>query len=85
MLRLDVLGVVYTFNPSTRPAEAGGRLSSRPAWCPCEYWDREVYTERPGLNKTKETKRTSWRYKSLMVGSESSDLCVLGVFRQELL
>jgi hypothetical protein len=27
------LGVVaYTFNPSTREAEAGGFLSSRPAW-----------------------------------------------------
>jgi hypothetical protein len=24
--------VVYTFNPSTREAEAGGFLSSRPAW-----------------------------------------------------
>jgi hypothetical protein len=24
--------LVYTFNPSTREAEAGGFLSSRPAW-----------------------------------------------------
>jgi hypothetical protein len=24
--------VAYTFNPSTREAEAGGFLSSRPAW-----------------------------------------------------
>jgi major histocompatibility complex class I len=25
--------VAHTFNPSTREAEAGGSLSSRPTWC----------------------------------------------------
>jgi hypothetical protein len=34
-IRVDIFWpgvVVHTFNPSTREAEAGGFLSSRPAW-----------------------------------------------------
>jgi hypothetical protein len=38
--------VVHTFNPSTRDAEAGGFLSSRPA-----------YTEKPCFKKTKRKKK----------------------------
>jgi hypothetical protein len=50
--------VVHTFNPSTREAEAGRFLSSRPAWS--AKWvpgqprlDRETLTKQ---NKTKQNK-----------------------------
>jgi hypothetical protein len=37
--------VVHTFNPSTREAEAGGFLSSRPAW------STELVPGQPGLHR----------------------------------
>jgi hypothetical protein len=43
--------VVHAFNPSTREAEAGGFLSSRPAWS-TEFQDSQGYTEKPCLKKT---------------------------------
>jgi hypothetical protein len=46
--------VAHTFNPSTREAEAGGFLSSRPA----EFQDSQGYTEKLCLEKKKERKKT---------------------------
>jgi hypothetical protein len=40
------------FNPSTWEAEAGGFLSSRPAWS-TKFQDSQGYTEKPCLGKTK--------------------------------
>jgi hypothetical protein len=45
--------VAHIFNPSTREAEAGGFLSSRPAWLQSEFQDSQGYTEKPCLKKTK--------------------------------
>ena len=46
--------VVHTFNPSTCEAEAGGFLSSKPAWSTqIEFQDSQVYTEKPCLKKQK--------------------------------
>jgi hypothetical protein len=48
--------VVHTFDPSTWEAEAGGLLSSRPAWQPVlqsEFQDSQGYTEKPCLEKPK--------------------------------
>jgi hypothetical protein len=58
----DVPGMVaYTFNPSTWEAEAGGFLSSRPAWStkwvpgqPGLY--RETLSRKTKQNKTKQNK-----------------------------
>jgi hypothetical protein len=54
------LGVVeHTFNPSTWEAEAGGFLSSRPAWSTeweSEFQDSQGYTEKPCLEKPKKKK-----------------------------
>jgi hypothetical protein len=47
--------VVHAFNPSTWEAEAGGFLSSRPA-SQNEFQDRQGYTEKPCLEKTKNQK-----------------------------
>ena len=43
----------HTFSPSTREAEAGGFLSSRPAWSQSEFQDSQGYTEKPCLGKNK--------------------------------
>jgi hypothetical protein len=46
------------FNPSTREAEAGRFLSSRPAWSTtCEFQDSQGYTEKPCLETTPPTPR----------------------------
>ena len=45
--------VVHTFNPSTREAEVGGFLSSRPACIQSEFQDSQCYTEKPCLKKKK--------------------------------
>ena len=46
------LGVVaHTFNPSTREAEAGRFLSSRPAWSTDWFQDSQGYTEKLSINK----------------------------------
>jgi hypothetical protein len=46
--------VVHAFNPSTWEAEAGGFLSSRPAWSTNgEFQDSQGYTEKPCLEKPK--------------------------------
>ena len=53
--------VAHTFNPTTREAEAGGFLSSRPAW------STEWVPGQPGLNretlsrKTKNQTKTPWK------------------------
>ena len=46
--------VAHVFKPSTREAEAGGFLSSRPASLQSEFQD---YTEKPCLEKPKEKKK----------------------------
>jgi hypothetical protein len=47
--------VAYAFNPSTWEAEAGGFLSSRPAWSTkCEFQDSQGYTEKSCLGKKEE-------------------------------
>jgi hypothetical protein len=47
---LSKLGVVvHAFSPSPQEAEAGGFLSSRPAWTTCEFQDSQGYTEKPCL------------------------------------
>ena len=46
--------VAHAFNPSTREAEAGGFLSSRPAWS-TKFQDSQGYTEKPCLKKKKKT------------------------------
>jgi hypothetical protein len=47
--------VAHAFNPSTREAEAGGFLSSKPAWS-TEFQDNQDYTEKPCLGKEKKRK-----------------------------
>jgi hypothetical protein len=49
--------VVHAFNPSTREAETGGFLSSRPAWS-TKFQDSQGYTEKPCLKKTKKKKKS---------------------------
>jgi hypothetical protein len=44
--------LAHPFNPSTREAEAGGFLSSRPA-CSTEFQDSQSYTEKACLEKQK--------------------------------
>ena len=43
--------VVRAFNLSTWEAEAGGFLSSRPAWSTEWFQDSQGYTEKPCLEK----------------------------------
>jgi hypothetical protein len=75
--------VVHAFNPSTQKAEAGGFLSSRPAWI--TKWVpgqlglyREVLSQnktkqnKTKQNKTKQTKKTNNK-KEITV---SADVCV---------
>jgi hypothetical protein len=50
--------VLHNFNPSTQEAEAGGFLSSRPAWSTrVKFQDSQGYTEKPCLKKQKPTKQ----------------------------
>jgi hypothetical protein len=50
--------VAHAFNPSTREAEAGGFLSSRPApGLQSEFQDSQGYTEKPCLEKPKKKKQ----------------------------
>jgi hypothetical protein len=48
--------VAQAFNPSTWEAEAGGFLSSRPAWS-TEFQVSQGYTEKPCLKKPKRIKK----------------------------
>jgi hypothetical protein len=48
--------VAHAFNPSTWEAEAGGFLSSKPAWS-TEFQNSQGYTEKPGLKKPKNKKQ----------------------------
>jgi hypothetical protein len=48
--------VVHAFNPSTLEAEAGGFLSSGPAWS-TERVPGQGYTEKPCLEKPKKKKK----------------------------
>jgi hypothetical protein len=43
--------VAHTFNPSTWEAQAGGFLSSRPAWSTKWIPGSQGYTEKPCLKK----------------------------------
>jgi hypothetical protein len=65
--------VAHAFNPSTWEAEAGGFLSSRPAWSiegvpgqPGLY--RETLSQKTKQNKTK-TKTKKFRFNNLNMGS----------------
>jgi hypothetical protein len=51
--------VAHAFNPSTWEAEAGRFLSSRPAWSTSKFQDSQSYTEKPCLEKEKETTTTT--------------------------
>jgi hypothetical protein len=55
-IHLSQAVVVHAFNPSTREAEAGGFLSSRPAWS-TEFQDSHVYAEKFCLKKQKKKKK----------------------------
>jgi hypothetical protein len=55
--------VVHAFNPSTREAEAGGFLSSRPAGLQSEFQDSQGYTEKPCLKKKQKTKNKTKKKK----------------------
>jgi hypothetical protein len=57
--------VAHAFNPSTWEAEAGGPLSSRPAWS-AEFQDSQGYTEKPCLRKKQ--KQNPRRMKSTGLG-----------------
>ena len=48
--------MAHAFNPSTWKAEAGGFLSSRPAWS-TEFQDSQCYTEKPCLEKPKKKEK----------------------------
>jgi hypothetical protein len=48
--------VAHAFNPSTREAEAGRFLSSRPG-LQSEFQDSQGYTEKPCLEKPKKRKK----------------------------
>jgi hypothetical protein len=48
--------VAHAFNPSTWEAEAGGFLSSRPAWS-TKFQDSQGYTEKSCLEKQNKTKQ----------------------------
>jgi hypothetical protein len=43
--------VAHTFDPSTQEAEAGGFLSSRPAWSTSKFQDSQNYIEKLCLKK----------------------------------
>jgi hypothetical protein len=58
--------VAHAFNPSTREAEAGGFLSSRPAWSTSEFQDSQGYTEKPCLEKPKKKKKKKKRERERM-------------------
>jgi hypothetical protein len=49
--------VAHAFNPSTWEAEAGGFLSSRPAGLQNEFQDSQDYTEKPCVEKPKQTNK----------------------------
>jgi hypothetical protein len=50
--------VAHAFNPITQEAEAGGFLSSRPAWS-TQFQDSQGYTEKPCLERQKTNKQTN--------------------------
>ena len=49
--------LVHAFNSSTREAEAGGFLSSRQPGLQSEFQDSQGYTEKPYLEKQKQTNK----------------------------
>jgi hypothetical protein len=56
--------VAHTFNPSTWEAEAGGFLSSRPAWSTEWAPGQQGYTQKPCLKKTKKYNKTSKKFQA---------------------
>jgi hypothetical protein len=63
--------VAHAFNPSTREAEAGGFLSSRPA-VQSEFQDSQGYTEKPCLKKPKKEKEKK-RKKTFLKNKRKKD------------
>ena len=61
--------VAHAFNPSTLEAEAGGFLSSRPAWS-AELQDGQGYTKKPCHGKTKQPNKKPPHNMQDQVGSE---------------
>jgi hypothetical protein len=56
--------VAHVFNPSTWEAEAGGFLSSRPAWS-TEFQDSQGYRKTPCLEEpNKQTKKVQEAYRT---------------------
>jgi hypothetical protein len=51
--------VAHAFNTNTWEAEAGGFLSSRPAWSTAWFQDSQGYTEKPCLENQKTKKQTN--------------------------
>jgi hypothetical protein len=60
--------VVHAFNPSTREAEAGRFLSSRPAWS-IEFQDSQGYTEKPCLEKQKTKNKKNGPHRPIYVNA----------------
>ena len=50
--------VAHAFNPSTWEAEAGGFMSSRPAWF-TEWVPGQGYTEKPSVSEKQTNKQTN--------------------------
>jgi hypothetical protein len=57
--------VAHAFNPSSREAEAGEFLSSRPSGLQSKFQDSQGYTEKPCLKKQKQKKKKSWSHLKL--------------------
>jgi hypothetical protein len=66
--------VAHAFNPSTW--EAGGFLSSRPAWSTSEFQDSQGYTEKPYLEKPKKKRERERERESKIVGMHSRESSV---------
>jgi hypothetical protein len=73
--------VAHAFNPSTWKAEAGGFLSSRPAWS-TEFQDSQGYTEKPCLEKPKPKKKEEMLDSSSIFSSHVSAFYVNFLSRQ---
>jgi hypothetical protein len=84
--------VAHAFNPSTWEAEAGGFLSSRPAWSTeFESQDSQGYTQRNTVSKNqtkpKQNKKNYHFKKNEFSSNEQVDICFLShyIFILEIL
>jgi hypothetical protein len=66
--------VAHAFNPSTWEAEAGGFLSSRPAWSTSEFQDSQGYSEKPCFGKNKKQKKKQKQKQNKKAACLSRDL-----------